>query len=351
MSKLSSMSLDAADRARIRKIQGEMKVTKIRPFTLDDAEAVVDLMNAQSRSQFGENDSDLDEMIVDWTTPGLDLAESTRVVESENGDIIGYAEVWDISKPHVTKYAWAVLHPELWDDDIFNAMLRWVEKNARGRIALAPEDTRVVIKHGLASVDQQRKKALEANGYQKVRAFLRMVIDLEKAPSAPVIPAGLQIVPIDLDTELEKAVRAMEDGFADHWGHVARPVEELLAEWRHHIENNKDFDPSVWFLAKDGDEIAGVCRCSNKTVEDPDMGWVNQLCVLKAWRRQGLGMALLKHAFGEFHRRGKKRAGLGVDSTSLTNATRLYEKAGMQMDRQYDTYEFELRKGKDLSTK
>lgn len=351
MSKLSSMNLDATYRARIRRLQGEMKVTKIRPFTLEDAEAVVDLFNAHSRSQFGENDSELDEMLVDWTTPGLDLAESTRVVESESGEIIGYAELWDISKPHVTKYAWAVLHPELWDGDIFNAMLRWVEKNARSRIALAPENTRVVIKHNLASVDTKRKQALEAYGYEHVRIFLRMVIDLEQAPSAPIIPAGLQIIPIDIDTELEKAVVALEDGFSDHWGHVARPIEVQLAEWRHYIENDKDFDPSLWFLAKDGDEIAGVCRCSKKTVEDPDMGWVNQLCVRKAWRRQGLGMALLKHAFGEFHRRGKERAGLGVDSTSLTNATHLYEKAGMQVNRQYDTYEFELRKGKDLSTK
>ena len=326
-------------------------MTKIRPFTLEDAEAVVDLFNAHSRSQFGENDTELDEMIVDWTSPGLDLAESARVVESESGEIIGYAELWDISKPHVTKYGWAVLHPDLWDNDIFNAMLRWVEKNARERVALAPENTRVVINHGLASVDIKRKQALEAYGYDQVRVFLRMVIDLDQAPSAPKLPAGLQIVPIDLETELKKALVALEDGFADHWGHVEQPLEELLTQWRHKIENDKDFDPSIWFLAKDGDEIAGVCRCSNKTTEDPDMGWVNLLCVRKPWRRQGLGMALLKHAFGEFHRRGKERAGLGVDSTSLTNATHLYEKAGMHVDRQYDTYEFELREGKDLVKK
>lgn len=324
-------------------------MTKIRPFTLDDAEAVVDLFNAHSRSQFGKNDSTLDEMLVDWTTPGWDLAESARVVESESGEVVGYAELWDISKPHVTKYAWAVLHPDLWDEDIFNAMLRWIEKNARERIALAPDGTRVVLSHGLAHVDAKRKTALEAYGFNQVRVFLRMVIDLDQEPSRPDLPAGLRIVPIDLETELKEALIAMEDGFADHWGHVPHPIEEQLKQWDHHIENDKDFDPTIWFLAKDGDEIAGICRCSNKTTEDPDMGWVNQLCVRKAWRRQGLGMALLKHAFGEFYRRGKERVGLGVDSTSLTNATRLYEKAGMHVDRQYDTYEYELRQGKDLA--
>jgi hypothetical protein len=62
-------------------------------------------------------------------------------------------------------------------------------------------------------------------------------------------------------------------------------------------------------------------------------------------------MAFLLTAFCEFYQRGKKRAGLGVDATSLTNATRLYEKAGMHVTQKYDTYELELRPGKDLMTK
>ena len=81
-----------------------------------------------------------------------------------------------------------------------------------------------------------------------------------------------------------------------------------------------------------------------------DMGWVSTLGVRRPWRRKGLGLALLQHSFGEFHRRGKCRVGLGVDADSLTGATRLYEKAGMEVHRQYASYEKELRAGVDLST-
>ena len=35
-------------------------------------------------------------------------------------------------------------------------------------------------------------------------------------------------------------------------------------------------------------------------------------------------------------------------ASSLTNATRLYEKAGMQVTEKYNTYELELRPGQDL---
>ncbi|MCX6049182.1 MAG: GNAT family N-acetyltransferase, partial [Chloroflexi bacterium] len=80
------------------------------------------------------------------------------------------------------------------------------------------------------------------------------------------------------------------------------------------------------------------------------MAWVSDLGVRRPWRRQGLALALLHHAFGEFYRRGIKKVGLGVDASSLTGATKLYEKAGMSVFRQHDSYEKELRSGKDLVT-
>lgn len=327
-----------------------MVLTKIRPFTLDDAQEVVDLFNAHSQYLFGANDTDFDEMMVDWTSPGVNLDELARVVENQQGKIIGYVEVWDISEPHVVKYTWGCMHPDAWDEDVFRAMMSWAEKRSRERIALAPEGTKVVMNQGMSNLDIRKKKALEAYGYQNVRNFFRMVIDLNQMPPEPQIPEGLTIVPINMDKELRPTLEAMEEAFSDHWGHVPHSVDEQMGQWQHYIQESKDFDPSVWFLAKDGDEIAGVCRCSNKLTEDPDMAWVSQLCVRRPWRRRGLGMAMLQHAFGEFYRRGKQRVGLGVDATSLTNATQLYERAGMHVARQYDTYSFEIRPGEDITT-
>lgn len=79
------------------------------------------------------------------------------------------------------------------------------------------------------------------------------------------------------------------------------------------------------------------------------MGWVHQLGVRRPWRQRGLGLALLQQSFAALHQRGRLRVGLGVDADSLTGATRLYEKAGMKVVRQYDTYEKELRPGHSIS--
>ena len=74
------------------------------------------------------------------------------------------------------------------------------------------------------------------------------------------------------------------------------------------------------------------------------------LAVLRAYRKQGLGLALLRHSFGEFYRRGNRAVGLGVDAQNLTGALRLYEQAGMRVCRKNNTYEKELRPGVELST-
>jgi len=322
----------------------------LRPFTLEDAQTVCNLFNACSQAIHGQDQFDLDDLINDWTSPGMKLEEATRVLTNDQGEIIGYIEVWDISNPHVTKYVWGMLHPNHWDENQYHDMLAWAEAYARERIPIAPEGARVTMSQGASNKDMHRKKAMETYGFKIVRHFYRMEIELQDTPQPPNIPDRILIMPIDVKTELKSALVAMEDGFRDHWGFVERPIDEVLEQWQHFLENDKDFDPSLWFLAKDGDQIAGICRCNPKTVEDPDMGWVNQLCVRKPWRRKGLGMALLLIAFNEFYRRSKQRAGLAVDAASLTNATRLYEKAGMQVTRQFDTYEMELRPGKNLST-
>lgn len=324
--------------------------TKLRPFTLADAQGAVDLFNAYSQATYGWDDADLDDLIREWTSPGMDIDQMVRVLENDRGRIIGYVEVWDTTKPHVSKYVWAIMHPDHWDTVIYRDMLAWGEDCALARVDLAPPGTRVTITLGAPSKDHRRKAAYESLGAKLVRHFYRMEIDLQDPPMTPVIPDGFKIEPIQMEAELEAAIFALEDGFKDHWGWVEHPIKEILAQWRHFIENDKDFDPSLLFLAKTDDEIVGVCTCSPKRPEDSNLAWVNQLSVRRPWRKHGLGRALLLTAFQAFYQRGKQRAGLFVDAASLTNATRLYEKAGMHITLQSDNYMKELRGGEDITT-
>jgi ribosomal protein S18 acetylase RimI-like enzyme len=132
---------------------------------------------------------------------------------------------------------------------------------------------------------------------------------------------------------------AMEEAFADHWGFVSFPYDE----WRAWMLDREEADPTLWRLVWEGDEVAAAALNSVKEGE----GWVNVLGVRRPWRRRGLGLALLHESFGEFRRRGLAKAMLGVDSENPTGATRLYERAGMRVERIADTFEKVLREGAD----
>lgn len=171
-------------------------------------------------------------------------------------------------------------------------------------------------------------------------------------PPVPEWPEGIVVRLYNgTDAEFAAIVRADQEAFADHWGYVEQPFEETLSLWRHFFQDDPDWDPALWFVAMDGDEIAGISLCQSKTNEDADMGWVSTLGVRRSWRRRGVALALLQHSFQELYRRGSKRAALGVDANSLTGALRLYEKAGMSVARQFDRYEKVLRPGRDLRTR
>jgi mycothiol synthase len=125
-----------------------------------------------------------------------------------------------------------------------------------------------------------------------------------------------------------------QETFKDLWEHVRRPYDE----WAHWFLSADAHYPDLWFLAFDRERLVGVGLCAPDQ-NQPRVGWVHILGVLRSWRGRGLGHALLLHAFHEFRRRGFERVVLGVDAESPTGAHRLYEGAGMRVLHRWDTYE------------
>jgi mycothiol synthase len=320
-----------------------------RPARMQDAGAVAGLLNACSLEQIGRPEWEAHELETDWQNPIVDLANDTFVVLAGDGRLVGYADVWD-EAPHVRIYSLARVHPEFRGRGIGTTLCRWAEERARRSRNTAPAGSRIVLIQSMLATDSLAQELLRTMDFRLVRYFYQMVIEMDGPPPLPHLPEGIEIRPFIHHQEEAAVILAVRDAFKDHWGYVEGPFEDELKESLHWMENDPYFDPSLWFVAVDGDEIAGVSLCYPKRVEDPDMGWVSTLGVRRPWRRKGLGLALLHHSFGEFYHRGKLKVGLGVDAESLTGATRLYEKAGMHVHRQYATYEKELRAGVELST-
>jgi len=322
-----------------------------RPINLDDTECLSDLVNAYMASNGSEERVSTEQLRGQLSIPGFDAGRASRLVLDPDGDVMGAALVIDVAEPHVNVHGVAVVLREHQGHGIGSALHAWIESVARGAIEKAPAGARVVLQQSVSENETSANAFLQATGYVHVRHFWRMAIELQDAIADPGWPDGFTLETLDPEAEFEPIIEAAIDAFRDHYGHVEGDLDGRLERARHRMKTDPAFDASLYFYARAGEDIAAVCFCSGEFGGDASIGYVNSLGVRRAWRRRGLALALLQHAFGELKRRGKKRAMLHVDAESLTGATRLYEKAGMHVDELSHLYELELRPGIDLATK
>jgi mycothiol synthase len=311
--------------------------------------ATVDTINAAYRQMNGGDLVGLQEIQADWHGGQIPVETCTQIVLAPGGSVAGYIDVWDLNALHVRKHSLGYVHPDHTGRGIGTYLLRWSIEHAMRDVNQAPHGARVVLQQGINTTNQIAHDLLVTNGFSPVRYTYRMRIDLNQ-PVSPVVPEGVTIRPVAPGEEREALCVAF-DSFQDHWGAVQEPFEEYFKRHMYLIEHDQTFDPSLWLAARVGDRLVGISMCYPNIEEDPEMGWVGTLGVLRSWRKKGLGLALLQTSFAVFQEHGKPRAGLGVDAESLTGALSLYEKAGMQVWRRNCTYEYELRLGEDLTRK
>ncbi len=312
---------------------------KLRPARWEDlkpvTQLILDVCTADGDATVAVTAEELER---EWKSPGFELEKNAWVVVTTLGQIVGYEEFID-RHAHASLMGDGYVHPEYHGLGIGTAMLRALEARAREETQLAAPDLRVFIRNGMMAGDTVSRQMHETEGYRPIRYSWHMEIKLDEAPPLPVWPAGIELRPFVLEQHDQAVFAAHEEAFSDHWGHTPGTFEH----WRHNVSGRDDLDPSLWFIAWDGDQIAGYSLCRYRM----GTGWVGTLGVRRPWRKRGLGEALLLHSFGEFHRYGMKTIGLGVDAQNPTGATRLYKKAGMYVAAEYVIYEKELRPGRE----
>ena len=288
----------------------------VRPIVESDADAVASIVVQDSEaltgrpSRLGPND------VRDWWSRA-DLARDSWLFLDDGEPV---AAGW--LHPYGDKAAFAgVVAQRAKGRGYGSAIVERAETAAAGR-GLARMHTWVPPEDA-AAISLFRER-----GYDEVRRFYEMAIELAAAPPEPVVPEGFV-----LDVFREEDARAfhdtLEDAFRDHWEWHGTPFDEW---W----ELRRDNDQSLWFVIRAGSEIAAAVR---NDAERNGGGYVGIIGVRRDWRGRGLAKALLLRTFGEFWRRGVTRVSLDVDADSPTGATRLYETVGMHVEGAMAVYE------------
>jgi len=310
---------------------------RMRPARDEDAEAVAGFSNEESVALIGVPLVDAEWLRRRWTAPGVDRDRDVAVVESSDRTLCGYLSV-ESEPPFTSVFSLGIVPPALHGRGLGAAIVSEAERRAGRFIALAHPDARVLM-HAGALADEPRVSALlSSRGYREVRRFELRRVDFGAEPPSPRDVDGITIRGIRPE-EWRQLYEAHVEAFADHWGEG----EETFEDFRHHFLDSAEFDSALWFGGWDGDQLAGYLGARQESREDPARGYVSLLGVRRAYRRRGLGEALLLRAFGTLFARGQSGVDLHVDADSLTGATRLYERVGMTAHPRFATWEKVLR--------
>jgi mycothiol synthase len=274
----------------------------------------------------------------EWKSDGFSVEHDVFLVETHDGRVVGSEEFFN-AKDHYDLRSDGYVHPEFKGLGIGTSLLHAVETRAREDMKLAEPDLRMFIRSTIDNKDEQGHSLHKIEGYFPIRYHWRMEIKLEVAPPNPVWPDGVELRPFIREEHAVAVWQADNEAFRDHWG----SHDSTFEDWSHRKFGRPEFDPTLWMIAWDGDQIAGYSQNRFRM----GIGWIGTLGVRRPWRKKGLGLALLQHSFDEFYRRGMTTIGLGVDASNPTGATRLYQRAGMYVVSEFATYEKELRAGRN----
>ena len=333
-----------------------------RPTTAD-AVPILALVHACEQRVAGQLTATLPEVAADLVAPGVDNERGGWLVTDAATDPPA-TEAAESGGETVVGWCWTRLDGAA--DSVFvdaysqdGHILRWLVEQGTGYARqLATQAGRpLTVAAGSYATDTTYATVLEHSGLAVVRSFwhLRMALHPDEAvfettaptragpgtgtgsdavtgltgSAATPAPAGLRIRTVDDTDPADLALLhgLYEESFADHWDHTARD----FASWRRRIDASAGRDPSQWWVAEIDAAPAGLLIASDARAERGETH-IATLGVLPGRRGQGVGTALLRHAFADAARRGRTHVSLEVDSGNATGATRLYESVGMRVD-------------------
>ncbi len=287
-----------------------------RAITLDDVDAVVDLVNECELHDTGELMWERADMLSDSSTDGFDRDHDWVGVFAD-GRPVGWGMIVH------PRSAWIDVHPAHRGRGTGTWLRLWSERRARQKGASRIGQT-------LDDALAEPQALLRAAGYDPRHTSWILRADHAERPADPVPPAGVELRawhPGDTD----EALAMFEGAFSE----FADRLPSTPATWRAMTIEREGFVPDDLILAVEGGEIVG-----GAFILDADEIWIDKLATRRDVRHRGIGRALLQLALQRSFDRGYDRTSISTDSR--TGALTLYEHVGMHVTRSFTNLDLDL---------
>ena len=331
---------------------GDEIVRSLRPYRENDLPALVALTNAADEAHKLQDGTSEEQIRIINESPRSEPARQVVVVDGPRmegvpaGMLLGSGRVSyeeDEDNKERIYYLSLVVHPAVEGRGLERAIAARLMEIVQGYESDPTMRVmeRAWVKAYIREELHHLRDLCESMGLRPVRQFWAMARPLHEPIDEPGPVEGAEIRQYKLPDDNVAANLAFNDSFSDHWDHHQLPQDD----WDYWMGVPNTRPDLSWLAEVEGDagKIAGFCIIaiseeSNK-LRDVCEGWVELLGTTGDWRRKGLGRALLLHGLHSLKSAGMDTAMLGVDSTSLTGANRLYESVGFRIRNRTLQYE------------
>jgi mycothiol synthase len=304
-------------------METEAKKFIIKHPTLEDAQAVTDLVSLCDIEEIGEPDISLSDVLDMWNS--IQIETDAWIALSATNEIIGYGfvEVTGANRMDTCVF----VHPQYKNQGIGSFLLNKVEE--RAYILAKGKDGEQKLMNQIPFTNTAARNLVENSGYQFSRLYERMKIVLEGQPNEHHLPEGITLRSFQPDHDEEILFSIYDETFRDAWGYTKKDFSTWISQ-----KKGDGYDPSLWFIVWKDSKPVGFLM---SRMQDDGL-FIDLLGVKREYRKHGIGKALLLHTFGLAYQRKQKTILLYVDSDSLTNANRLYQRVGMSPHSQTAVY-------------
>ena len=310
----------------------------IRSFRPDDLPALVQLINEADRVDDAGNSTTLAALSHRLSEPRIKPTENLFVAEVD-GRLVGYVLLLPRQEATLLRMGVAgIVHPQWRRQGIGTALMRHAEERAGTVRSDKPVFLDLVTRERIAGMTELAMSL----GLHPVRYFFYMQChDLSSLPD-PALPAGITLRNLNPQQDAEAFLVAYNDGFSDHWGYVPTTREQL----QHWFDSPRFCAEDALLAVTQQGDIAGVCIVLFPQM-DAEMlksnpPHIDDLAVPHAYRRRGIGRALLLAGMHRIRRQGFQACALGVDADNPNKALHLYESVGFAVASRSTAFRKEL---------
>ncbi len=303
-----------------------------------DLPGMIAVLNASAASDGSERADTLENLAKTYSNLKNCDPQQDMVMVEVDGEMVGYSRtMWWVELDGSRIYQnFGFLKPELRGKGIGTALLRRAEARLR-EIALEHPDTGPRWLDSWALEKQTSLVSLlEKEGYEAIRHGYNLVRpDLNNIPDAP-LPEGIEVRPVKKE-DLRAIWEAEVEAFLDHWG-ASEPEEGDYERWL----NEAPFQPELWQVGWDGDQVTGMIRTYIDEDENAKYnrkrGYTEYISTRRPWRKRGLARSLMAHSMRVQKERGMEESALSVDGLNPSGALQLYLSMGFEITKKEMTY-------------